>query len=156
VAEGLSHADPDNASSYQQNLDDYLTSLSQLDAQYQQEIGELPMERRVLVTSERAFQYVAQRYDLREGYIWSVDTDDVGTPDQIISAVDLVTAYLLQALLVESNVTHAPMVSVAQDTGVEIYATVYSDELAPEGEPGDTYLGFLEENLIRVSEGLQQ
>lgn len=156
VAEGLSHADPDNASSYQQNLDDYLTALSQLDAQYQQEIGELPKERRVLVTSERAFQYVAQRYDLREGYIWSVDTDDVGTPDQIISAIDFVNTYQPPALFVESNVTPAPMETVAQDTGVEIYATVYSDELAPEGDPGDTYLGFLEENLIRISEGLQQ
>ena len=156
IAEGLSEADPDNAAAYEQNLDDYLAELSQLDAQYQQEIGDLAEERRVLVTSERAFQYVAERYDLREGYIWSVDTDDVGTPDQIISTIDFVNTYEPPALFVESNVTPAPMETVAEDTGVEIYATVYSDELAPEGEPGDTYLGFLEENLTRISEGLQQ
>lgn len=156
VANGLSEADPEHAAAYQENLDKYLGALTDLDAQYQQEIGDLQDDRKVLVTSERAFQYMADRYDLREGYIWSVDTDDVGTPDQIISTIDFVNQYDPPALFVESNVTPAPMETVAQDTGVDIYATVYSDELAPDGEPGDTYLGFLEENLTRISEGLQQ
>lgn len=156
VAEGLSDLDPDNAQTYQQNLETYLGELQDLDEQYQQQIGDLEEDRRVLVTSERAFQYVAQRYDLLEGYIWAVDTDDIGTPDQIISAIDFVEEHEPPALFVESNVTPAPMETVADDTGVEIYATVFSDELASEGEPGDTYVGLLEENLNRISEGLQQ
>src|SRR5699024_1362373 len=156
VANGVSEADPENAEAYQENLDEYLDALTDIDAQYQQEIGDLQDDRKVLVTSERAFQYMADRYDLREGYIWSVDTDDVGTPDQIISTIDFVNQYDPPALFVESNVTPAPMETIAEDTGIDIYATVYSDELAPEGEPGDTYIGFLEENLTRISEGLQQ
>lgn len=156
VAEGLSEVDPEHAEQFQQNLDDYLDELSELDAQYQQQIGDLDEDRRVLVTSERAFQYMADRYDLKEGYIWAVDTDEIGTPDQIISTIDFVDEHQPPALFVESNVTPAPMETVAEDTGVEIYATVFSDELAAEGEPGDTYLGFLEENLTKISEGLQQ
>lgn len=156
VAEGLSEVDPEHAEQFQQNLDGYLDELSELDAQYQQQIGDLDEDRRVLVTSERAFQYMADRYDLEEGYIWAVDTDEIGTPDQIISTIDFVDEHQPPALFVESNVTPAPMETVAEDTGVEIYATVFSDELAAEGEPGDTYLGFLEENLTKISEGLQQ
>lgn len=156
VAEGLSEVDPDNAADYQDNLDGYVEELTELDAQYQREIGDLDADRRVLVTSERAFQYMADRYDVLEGYIWSVDTDDIGTPDQIISTIDFVNEHDPPALFVESNVTPTPMQTVADDTGVEIYATVFSDELAPEGQPGDTYLGFLEENLDNISEGLQQ
>lgn len=156
VAEGLSEVDPEHAEQFQQNLDDYLDELSELDAHYQQQIGDLDEDRRVLVTSERAFQYMADRYDLEEGYIWAVDTDEIGTPDQIISTIDFVDEHQPPALFVESNVTPAPMETVAEDTGVEIYATVFSDELAAEGEPGDTYLGFLEENLTKISEGLQQ
>src|SRR5699024_4690326 len=105
---------------------------------------------------ERAFQYMADRYDLREGYIWSGDTDGVGTPDQIISTIDFVNQYDPPALFVESNVTPPPMDTLGAHRGLDIAATVYSDELAPEGEPGDTYIGFLEENLTRISEGLQQ
>src|SRR5699024_7960748 len=124
--------------------------------QYQQEVGDLQDDRKVLVTSERAFQYMAVRYDLREGYLWSVDTVDVGTPDLIISTIDFVNEDDPPASFVESNVTLALLETIALDTGIDIDATVYSDELAPEGEPGDTYLGFLEENLTRISEGLQQ
>ena len=156
VADGLAELDPENAEEYQHNLDDYLDELTAMHEQYQQQIGDLNEDRRVLVTSERAFQYVADRYDLREGYIWAVDTDDIGTPDQIISLIDFVNEHEPAALFLESNVTPAPMETVSEDTGVDIYATVFSDELAPEGEPGDTYLGLLQENLTRISEGLQQ
>lgn len=156
VAAGLSDVDPDNAETYAQNLSAYVEELTAIDNQYQQHIGDLDEERRVLVTSERAFQYVADRYDLREGYIWAVDTDDIGTPDQIISLIDFVEEHEPPALFLESNVTPSPMETVADDTGVDIHAILYSDELAPEGEPGDTYVGMLEENLNRIADGLQQ
>lgn len=156
VANGLIEVDPDNADDYSQNLEDYLEKLTEIDQQYQQEIGELDEDRRILMTSERAYQYMADSYDLLEGYIWALDTDDIGTPEQIISAIDFVNEHQPPALFVESNVTPGPMETVSEQTGVEIYATIFSDELAPEGEPGDTYLGFLEENLKNISEGLQQ
>ena len=156
IAAGLVKTDPANAEAYEHNLSEYVAELNALHDQYQQEIGDLEENRRVLVTSERAFQYVADRYDLLEGYIWAVDTDDIGTPDQIITLIDFVEEHQPPALFLESNVTPAPMETVSDDTGVEIHAILYSDELAPEGEPGDTYVGMLEENLNRIADGLQQ
>lgn len=156
VAAGLIDVDPDHAEEYKQNLEDYLQELTEVDKRYQHEIGDLEEDRRVLVTSERAYQYMADSYNLLEGYIWAVDTDDIGTPDQMISAIDFVNEHEPKALFVESNVTPGPMETVSEETGVEIYATIFSDELAPKGEPGDTYLEFLEENLKEISEGLQQ
>jgi ABC-type Zn uptake system ZnuABC Zn-binding protein ZnuA len=156
IAAELVEVDPDNAATYDQNVSEYIDELTALHEQYQQEIGDLDQDRRILVTSERAFQYMADRYNLLEGYIWAVDTDDIGTPDQIISLIDFVNEHEPPALFLESNVTPSPMETVSEDTGVEIHATLYSDELAPEGEPGDTYLGLLEENLNRIAEGLQQ
>lgn len=156
VAAGLAEIDPDNAEAYEQNLAAYVDELNTMHEQYQQQIGDLDEDRRILVTSERAFQYMADRYDLLEGYIWAVDTDDIGTPDQIISLIDFVNEHQPPALFLESNVTPAPMETVADDTDVDIHATLYSDELAPEGEPGDTYVGMLEENLNRIADGLQQ
>ena len=156
VADGLMNVDPDNADVYRQNLESFLEQLTDIDQRYQQEIGDLEEDRRVLVTSERAYQYMADSYDLLEGYIWAVDTDDIGTPEQMISAIDFVNEHNPPALFVDSNVTPGPMETVSEETGVKIYATIFSDELAPEGEPGDTYLDFLEENLRNISEGLQQ
>jgi len=156
IAAELAEVDPDNAATYEQNVSAYVDELTALHEQYQQEIGDLDQDRRILVTSERAFQYMADRYNLLEGYIWAVDTDDIGTPDQIISLIDFVNEHEPPALFLESNVTPSPMETVSEDTGVEIHATLYSDELAPEGEPGDTYVGLLEENLNRIADGLQQ
>lgn len=156
VAAGLTDVDPDHAEEYSQNLEEYLQELAEMDKSYQEEIGNLEEERRVLVTSERAYQYMADSYNLLEGYIWAVDTDDIGTPEQMISAIDFVNDHKPKALFVESNVTPGPMETVSEETGVEIYATIFSDELAAQGEPGDTYLGFLEENLKDISGGLQQ
>lgn len=156
IAAQLVEDDPDNAEAYEQKLSDYVDEFNSLDEQYQQQIGDLDEDRRVLVTSERAVQYMADRYDLLEGYIWAVDTDDIGTPDQIISLIDFVNEHEPPALFLDSNVTPSPMETVSDDTGVEIHATLYSDELAPKGEPGDTYPGMLEENLNKIADGLQQ
>src|SRR5699024_11554089 len=95
-------------------------------------------------------------HDQTERYMWAVDTDEIGTPEQTLSAIDFVKENNPPALFVESNVNPDPMETVSEETGVDIYATILSDELAPEGEPGDTYLSFLEENLNDISEGLSQ
>src|SRR5699024_8919124 len=134
----------------------YLDELEDMDQQYQQKIGDLDEDRRILVTSERAYQYMADRYDLTEGYIWAVDTDEIGTPEQTISAIDFVKEHNPPALFAESNVKRGPMATVSEAADGESAATIFSAELAPDGEPGGSYLSFLEQNLDDICEGLSQ
>src|SRR5699024_5364060 len=69
----------------EKNAEAYLEQLIDLDEQYKTRIDEIPEENRILVTSERAYQYLADRYGLEEVYIWAIDTEENGSPEQIKS-----------------------------------------------------------------------
>lgn len=145
IAAALADADPGNSAAYASRAADLLREIRLLDERYAAELGAL--ENPVLVTSERAFQYVAADYGLTEGYLWQIDTDEQGTPAQITTLITFIREHEPQGLLVETNVDPRPLETVAAETGVPIVGEVYSDELGPPDSPGATYLGYLETNL---------
>lgn len=145
IAGALALTDPDNAEDYETNAAALQSKIQEFDDRYSSELGAVPTP--VLVTSERAFQYVAADYGLEEGFLWQIDTDEQGTPSQITSLVKFVNEHAPTGLLVETNVDPRPMETVSAETGVPIVGEVYSDELGPEGSEGETYLGYLESNL---------
>ncbi|HLR46530.1 MAG TPA: zinc ABC transporter substrate-binding protein, partial [Deinococcales bacterium] len=105
--------------------------------------------------SERAFQYMADDYGVTEGYLWEIDTDEQGTPQQISSLISFVREAQPAGLLVETNVDARPMETVSRETGVPIVGEIYSDELGPEGSPGETYVSYLDYNLQMLMKAMR-
>ncbi|HLS29235.1 MAG TPA: zinc ABC transporter substrate-binding protein [Flavobacteriaceae bacterium] len=157
IGESLIAVDPDNKEFYQKNMEDYLAKLKEVEAEYREKFASIPQENRYFMASEQAFQYLVQEYGLQEGFIWAVDTEENGTPDQIKNAIAFVKKYNPPVLFVESNVDSRPMETVSKETGVPIYyPAIYSDELGKPGEVADTYLTYLQYNLKHIYDGLMR
>ncbi|HLS65376.1 MAG TPA: zinc ABC transporter substrate-binding protein [Pseudogracilibacillus sp.] len=146
--------DPENEEYYIENAEQYITELEDVALQYEEKVNDIQEENRILITSERAYQYVADRYGLQEGYIWAIDTEEAGSPEQLKSLVEFIERENPPVLFVETNVDKRPMETVAEETGVEIYGEIYSDEIGSPGEEGDTYLKFLQYNIDVIHAGL--
>lgn len=155
VRDALIEISPDNKAAFEEGAETYLADLKEMDEQYKTRINEVPEEDRILVTSERAYQYMADRYGLKEGFIWAIDTEENGTPEQITSLVKFVKENKPVVLFLESNVDERPMETVSNETGVEIYEeTIFSDEIGAPGEDGDSYVKFLQFNIDKIHNGL--
>lgn len=146
--------DPDNEDLYTENAEAYLEELRAIDEKYETKINEIPEEDRILVTSERAYQYMADRYGLKEGFIWMIDTEDNGSPEQIASIVEFIKENEPPVLFLETNVDPRPMETVSEESGVDIYGELFSDEIGKPGEEGDTYIKYLDYNIEMIYEGL--
>jgi|SRR5690625_1795533 len=146
--------DPDHQDFYEENAEAYLETLREIDKEYTEKINDINEEDRILVTSERAYQYVAERYGLKEGFIWSIDTEENGSPKQIKSLIEFIAAEQPPVLFLETNVDPRPMETISKETGVEIYGEIFSDEIGKPGEEGDTYVKFLQYNIDVIHEGL--
>src|SRR5699024_9869231 len=83
VIDALVEIDGEHADVYKENGEKLLAKLKEIDTIYKEKIADIPEENRILVTSERAYQYMASDYGLKEGYIWAIDTEENGTPAQI-------------------------------------------------------------------------
>lgn len=155
LRDALIEIDPKNKELYEKNTENYLKRLKEIDTRYTKVINDIPVEKRILVTSERAFQYMTESYGLEEAYIWQIDTEELGTIDQIKNLIDFLKKEQPPVLFLESNVDPKPLETVSNETGIPIYKeTIYSDEIGKKGDLVDTYIKLLEHNIRIIEEGL--
>lgn len=157
MRDALIEVDPDNKDYYEEQAANYLERLEEIDKEYEERLGELPEENKVLVTSECAFQYMLDRYDIDEACIWRLDTEDNGSPEQITSLLEFIEENNVPMLFLESNVDPRPMETVSEESGVEIYEEhIYSDEIGNPGDEVDTYIKYLQYNIDIIADGLSE
>ncbi|WP_425507443.1 metal ABC transporter substrate-binding lipoprotein [Streptococcus pacificus] len=156
IGKHLMEKDPANKDAYQKNLDAYVEKLEALDKKAKSAFDAIPEDRKLIVTSEGAFKYFSKAYNVPSAYIWEINTEEEGTPEQITTLVDKLRSTDLKALFVESSVDRRPMETVSKDTNIPIYAEIFTDSVAEEGEDGDSYYAMMEWNLNKIAEGLGQ
>ena len=105
--------DNKNAKTYIENAARYSSQIIALDKPLREKIELLPPEHRWLVTSEGAFSYLASDYGLKEAFLWPINADGQGTPQQVREVIDLVKEHQIPAIFSESTVSakHAQQVS---------------------------------------------
>ncbi|MFV0558794.1 MAG: metal ABC transporter solute-binding protein, Zn/Mn family [Enterococcus sp.] len=154
IAKVLSEKDPANQQIYQDNLDSYVTQLTELDQEAKAKFASIPESEKLITTSEGCFKYFSAAYDVPSAYIWEINTEEEGTPDQIRNLVDQLADMEVKSVFVESSVNPKPMQSVAKDAGVPIYAEIFTDSIAEPGEVGDSYYDMMAYNLDTIYDGL--
>ena len=146
--------DPDNADIYRENAKAYKAKISATIEPLRDILKDIPTERRWLVTSEGAFSYLAREFDLQELYLWPINADSQGTPQQVKKVIDTVRANDIPVIFSESTVSAKPAQQVARETGAAYGGVLYVDSLSNADGPVPTYLDLLEETIKTVAEGL--
>lgn len=156
IARALQDADPEHAETYRERGEAYIADIEAIEAEYAERLGAIPDQERVLVTSERAFQYLAAEYGITELYIWEIDTDENGSAQQIIALVEALRDQPVRYLVMESNKDPRPMQMVSEEVDIPMFERpIYSDEIGgSEGGQASTYLDYLSHNLDVLAEAL--
>ena len=156
IAKQLIAKDPKNKDFYEKNLAAYTEKLSKLDQKAKQAFNNIPEEKKMIVTSEGCFKYFSKAYDIKSAYIWEINTEEEGTPEQIANLVRQLRASKVPSLFVESSVDDRPMKTVSQETGLPIFSTIFTDSVAEAGKDGDSYYSMMKWNLDKIIEGLSK
>ncbi|MFG6668463.1 metal ABC transporter substrate-binding protein [Halomonas sp. HNIBRBA4712] len=148
--------DPDNADAYRDNAEAYKEEIEAAIAPIREVLSQIPEEQRWLVSSEGAFSYLARDFDMKELYLWPINADQQGTPQQVRHVVDEVRAHDIPVVFSESTVSANPAQQVARETGAHYGGVLYVDSLSAADGPVPTYIDLLKVTSQTIADGLTE
>lgn len=148
--------DPDNAAAYQANAERYKTELREAVAPLREKVLQIPEEKRWLVSSEGAFSYLARDFGMKELYLWPINADQQGTPQQVRKVIDAVRENNISVVFSESTVSASPSKQVARETGARYGGVLYVDSLSGPDGPVSTYVDLLRITANTIVKGLTE
>ncbi len=154
IRAALSEADPANAATYSANAAAYSAEIEALAMPLRESLAAIPEERRWLATSEGAFSYLARDFGLGEIYIWPINEDNTGTPQQIRRAIDLIRENGVTVIFSESTVDPRSAEQVARETGIRYGGVLYVDSLSTADGPVPTYVAMMQATTATLAEAL--
>lgn len=156
IRDALMKYDPANAQVYAANADAYKAKIEATVEPIRNELAAIPPDRRWLVTSEGAFSYLARDFGLKELYLWPINADQQGTPQQVRKVIDAVVANHIPVVFSESTVPDKPARQVARETGAAYGGVLYVDSLSETDGPVPTYLDLLRVTAQTIADGLAE
>ncbi len=153
IRKALVKMDPANEAIYTANAAAYTAKIEAVDEPVRKKLAAIPAEQRWLVSSEGAFSYLCANYGLRPLYLWPINADAQGTPQQVRAVIDGVRANKIPVIFSESTVSDKPARQVAQETGARYGGVLYVDSLTAADGPAPTYLKLLETNADTIVKG---
>ncbi|MGQ8774603.1 metal ABC transporter substrate-binding protein [Serratia sp. NA_112.1] len=156
IRKALVQHDPGNAETYNRNAKTYAAKIAALDAPLRERLARIPAAQRWLVTSEGAFSYLAKDYQLKEVYLWPINADEQGSPQQVRRVIDAVRANHIPVVFSESTISDKPAKQVAKETGAKYGGVLYVDSLSAQGGPVPTYIDLLNATVQTIAKGFDQ
>ncbi|SFE20103.1 manganese/iron transport system substrate-binding protein [Sulfitobacter brevis] len=156
IRDAFAEHDPENAEIYAANAEAYKQQITDTIGPLKEAILEIPEPQRWLVTCEGAFSYLARDFEMKELYLWPINADSQGTPQQVRKVIDGVRDNDIKAVFCESTVNQAPAEQVARETGVAYGGVLYVDSLTEEDGPVPTYIDLLRITSETIVNGLSE
>ncbi|VEC01383.1 Uncharacterized periplasmic iron-binding protein HI_0362 precursor [Cedecea lapagei] len=148
--------DPDNAATYTRNAEAYKQKIQQTLEPLRNELAKIPADKRWLVTSEGAFSYLANDFGLKELYLWPINADQQGTPQQVRKVIDSIRKYQIPTIFSESTISDKPARQAARESGAHYGGVLYVDSLSAADGPVPTYLDLLHVTTSTIVNGINE
>lgn len=154
IEDALAELAPEHAGDFVSNAEEYKGQLEELIAETEERIEEADGQIHV-VSCEGAFGYLADEFGFEEHYLWPLNADGEGTPQQVEAQIDYVREHEVPTIFCESTVNPGPQEQVAEATGAELGDPLYVDSLSEEDGPVPTYLELLQYDIDLILDGAE-
>ena len=154
VTAALTKADPAGKAYYQARLKNYSAELTKLDSYARQSFDAVPRDKRKVLTGHDAFNYMAKRYGITFLAPQGVSTEGEASAKTVAAIIRQIKQQGIKAVFTE-NIKDGRMVRrIAQETGVKVGGTLYSDALS-KGAPAKTYTDMFRYNVRVLSDAMK-
>ena len=156
IKNALVKYDPQNKETYEKNAALYAQKIKALDKPLREKLAQVPEAQRWLVTSEGAFSYLTRDYGFKEAYLWPINAEQQGTPQQVRKVIETVKANKIPVVFSESTISPKPAKQVAKESGAKYGGVLYVDSLSNKNGPVPTYIDLLNTTVSTIVKGFEK
>ena len=156
IKNALVKYDPQNKETYEKNAALYAQKIKELDKPLREKLAQVPEAQRWLVTSEGAFSYLTRDYGFKEAYLWPINAEQQGIPQQVRKVIETVKANNIPVVFSESTISPKPAKQVAKETGAKYGGVLYVDSLSNKKGPVPTYVDLLNTTVSTIAKGFEK
>ncbi|MBO6655429.1 MAG: zinc ABC transporter substrate-binding protein [Pseudomonadales bacterium] len=146
---------PEHADDLMARREAYLQQVRTLEDQLLAKLSEVPTNDRVVVTSHDAFGYLGRELDIEFLAPLGLSLDSEASAEDVAELIDQIRARNVTALFVENINNPRLLNSIAEETGVAIGGSLYSDALSESAGPAATYLDMMRFNIESLIKALK-
>ncbi len=154
IVSAFAKHDPEHADIYLRNGNAYKDRITSAIAPIRTLVETIPKDQRWLVSCEGAFTYLANDLGLKELYLWPINADQQGTPQQVRKVIDGIRTHNIPAIFCESTVNNDPAKQIARETEATYGGILYVDSLSTADGPVPTYIDLLRVTISTIVNGL--
>ena len=156
IYNALADIDPKNKEYYANNANKYSEEILKIQSKIKKKLKFIEPSKRFLVTSEGAFSYLAEDLNMQEIYLWPMNSDRQGSPQQIRKVIDTVLKNDIPVVFSESTVSDKPAKQVASETNAIYGGILFVDSLSEKDGIVPSYLDLLDVTTDRIVNGFKK
>jgi len=156
IRDAVCELEPKYAEEFRMRADMYRLQLLALDRWVKQNLSRVKKNRRVLITHHDAFGYFCDAYGfVSESPVgWTTgELTELSLEDRQ-NLVKEIRERGVPTIFVETSTNDDLLTGIAKDAGIGIGEPLYSDAMGPKDSAGETYIGMMRENVLRIVVGL--
>jgi len=160
VVKGLSEFEPKSKDLFAKRGEEAKSRLAELHQWALKKAGELPPEKRILVTSHDAYNYFGRAYGFQVVGLQGISTVEEANVAARAKLTEFIKRNQVKAIFVESSVPPAAIKRISEDAGVKIGGELFSDAMGTPGQIENgydlgTYEGMIKHNLTTIVDALK-
>ena len=157
IRDGLTQVDPAGKDEYARNADAYIAKLQALDGWVKDQVNQIPVERRLLVTNHDALGYFAKAYDFKivGAVIPSVTTDASPSAQQLAGLIDTIRSSGARAIFLDIGENQKLAQQIASETGVKVVTNLYVESTSGPNGPAPTYIDMIKHDVTTILDALK-
>jgi ABC-type Zn uptake system ZnuABC Zn-binding protein ZnuA len=157
IQAGLTLADQAGKDVYSKNAAAYIVKLQALDQWVKDQVSQLPVEKRLLVTNHDALGYFARAYDFKiiGAIIPSVTTDASPSAQQLAGLIDTIKHSKARAIFLDIGENQKLAQEIASETGAVVITNLYVESTSGSGGPAPTYIDMIKHDVKVIVDALK-
>ena len=157
IRDGLSQFDPQGKEAYASNAEDYISRLKELDTWIAGQVGQIPPERRLLVTNHESLGYYADRYGFKliGAILPSFSTIASPSAGDLARLADCIKSSRAPAIFLETGTNPQLAEQLARETGIRVVTDLYTESLTSPGGNATDYISMMKYNTQMIVNALK-